>query len=189
MNKSELRNKYKEKRKALPATVVDELSMELANRAIKAPVWSHTRYHIFLPIARQREIDTSYLLTVLQGKDKDVVISRSDFNSGTMRHFLLTDSTVIKVNNFGIPEPESGLQVQSEDLDVIFIPLLAYDQKGNRVGYGKGFYDRFLSACRPEVMKVGLSFFPPEVHISDVSEDDIPLDMCITPEKIYDFRP
>jgi 5-formyltetrahydrofolate cyclo-ligase len=72
-------------------------------------------------------------------------------------------------------------------LDVVFIPLLAFDEKGNRVGYGKGFYDRFLAKCRPETVKIGLSFFEATPEITDVSPDDIRLDWCVTPEKVYSF--
>jgi 5-formyltetrahydrofolate cyclo-ligase len=67
------------------------------------------------------------------------------------------------------------------------VPLLAYDKHGNRVGYGKGFYDNFLSKCKPETIKIGLSFFPPEDKIDDVSENDVNLDFCVTPEGIISF--
>lgn len=188
MTKNELRNLYKEKRKTLTQNEADELSMAIANTSLSAPIWNLHTYHIFLPIARQLEVDTSYLLTILQGKDKEVVLSRSDFETGNMKHFLLTDSTVIKTNKIGIPEPQSGIEVQPEILDVVFIPLLAYDHQGNRVGYGKGFYDRFLTHCKENTLKIGISFFSPAEAIEDIDQNDIPLDLCITPETYYDFR-
>jgi 5-formyltetrahydrofolate cyclo-ligase len=55
------------------------------------------------------------------------------------------------------------------------------------VGYGKGFYDRFLSDCRPHCIKIGLSFFEPEIDIVDVLESDIKLDYCVTPESVFTF--
>ena len=67
------------------------------------------------------------------------------------------------------------------------MPLLAFDEKGNRVGYGKGFYDKFLAECKPEVLKIGLSFFESEKMISDVLNTDIQLDLCVTPTKVYNF--
>ncbi len=70
---------------------------------------------------------------------------------------------------------------------MVFVPLLAFDEKGHRVGYGKGFYDKFLSECKPEVLKIGLSFFESETLISDVLTTDIQLDLCVTPSKIYNF--
>ena len=188
MDKNTLRKVYKEKRGTLDSETMEDLSIAIANNALRSRIWHHSTYHIFLPISRQKEIDTSYLLTIIQGKDKNAVISRSDFSDGSMRHYLLTDSTVIRNNSYGIPEPQSGIELHPEQLDVVFIPLLAYDTLGNRVGYGKGYYDRFLASCRKDVLKIGLSFFEPCEPISDISENDIPLDMCITPETVYEFR-
>lgn len=188
MNKTDLRTLYKEKRGKMDQDTIENLSLALANKALKAPIWQFNTYHLFLPIARHKEVDTSFLLSALQGKDKDVVISRSDFSDGSMRHFLLTEDTAIRVNSYGIPEPQSGPEVQADTLDVVFIPLLAYDRQGNRVGYGKGFYDRFLANCPEHTIKAGLSFFPPCSVIDDIAGQDIALDMCITPEEIYDFR-
>ena len=61
------------------------------------------------------------------------------------------------------------------------------DEKGNRIGYGKGFYDTFLARCRPDTIKIGLSFFKPETRIDGVFKGDIPLNYCVTPEKVYTF--
>jgi 5-formyltetrahydrofolate cyclo-ligase len=104
-----------------------------------------------------------------------------------MTHYLLTDNTIIKKNNWNIPEPENGLQVNESKLEVIFIPLLAFDVQGNRIGYGKGFYDVFLKKC-PGAIKVGLSFFHAEEELfNDINSKYIALDYCITPNKIYKF--
>lgn len=73
-------------------------------------------------------------------------------------------------------------------IEVVFIPLLAYDKNGNRIGYGKGFYDRFLDKCSTETIKIGLSFFDQEQHIIDVSENDVKLNYCVTPKKIYCYN-
>ena len=66
------------------------------------------------------------------------------------------------------------------------MPLLTYDLQGNRIGYGKGYYDRFLAQCDSECCFIGLSFFPPEERIP-TEKTDIKLQYCITPEKIYSF--
>jgi 5-formyltetrahydrofolate cyclo-ligase len=104
-----------------------------------------------------------------------------------MNHFLLTDNTVIKKNAYNIPEPIDGIEVPSTKIDVVFVPLLTYDTKGSRIGYGKGFYDRFLAECKPDVIKIGLSFFPPETIDFESDSTDIGLDFCVTPEKVYEF--
>ncbi len=195
MNKAELRQKYKGKRQKLSLEEIEEKSLAIANNLLRLDtmpdgrqVWDKTYFHIFLPIVEQKEVDTEFILQILAGKDKEIVISKSDFETREMLHFLLTDNTKIVKNEYNIPEPVNGLPVPTEMIDVVFVPLLGYDKQGNRVGYGKGFYDKFLSQCKPDVIKIGLSFFEPEEQINDVSETDIKLDFCVTGEGILSFK-
>ena len=187
MIKKEVRYKYKELRQNLSEDTIEEWSLQIANQLIRLDIWQHSFYHLFLPIESQKEINTEYILQVLAGKDKNIVLSRSDFSTREMTHFLLTDNTTIKKNAYDIPEPIDGLEVPVSKIDVVFVPLLAFDEKGNRVGYGKGFYDKFLAECKPEILKIGVSFFESEKVISDVLNTDIQLDLCVTPTKVYNF--
>jgi 5-formyltetrahydrofolate cyclo-ligase len=187
MTKKELRKTYKAHRKDLSENQIEDLSLSISNQLLKLPIWANSFYHIFLAIEEQKEVNTDYILNILSGKDKNILISKSDFKTGNMTHFLLTDSTLIKKNDYNIPEPIAGIEISNDKIEVVFVPLLAFDSLGNRVGYGKGFYDRFLTNCKPETVKIGLSFFGPEVEISDVFESDIRLDYCVTPNKSYAF--
>ena len=187
MFKTELRKKYKELRHELTSEKVEELSLAIANQLLSLAIWDKTYYHLFLTIAEQKEIDTEFLLHILAGKDKEIVVSKSDFATLGMTHYLLTDNTKFQKNAYNIPEPVDGLEVPVVKIDVAFVPLLAFDVKGNRVGYGKGFYDKFLSECKPETIKIGLSFFDAEEIIEDASEKDIQLDYCVTPNRNYKF--
>ncbi|MDX1761832.1 MAG: 5-formyltetrahydrofolate cyclo-ligase [Christiangramia sp.] len=187
MNKLELRKKFKALRTQLSETEIEELSLEIANKSLELPIWDYRYYHIFLSIAEQKEVDTEFLLHILQGKDKEVIIPKSDPETGELINYLLTDQTVIKKNRWNIPEPQDGIEINNDKLEVVFIPLLAFDTSGHRIGYGKGFYDRFLAGCRPDIIKIGLSFFEPIEEIKEIFNSDIPLDYCVTPDKIYDF--
>ncbi len=186
-NKKELRLQYKNLRKELSIDDIEEKSLEIANRLIQLPIWDKSYYHVFLPIEEQKEVNTEYILHLLSGKDKEIVVSKSDFETRKMSHFLLTDNTKIKKNEYNIPEPINGLPVPSETIDVVFVPLLAFDVFGNRIGYGKGFYDKFLAECKPETIKIGLSFFEAVNQIDDVFESDVKLDYCVTPGLVYKF--
>lgn len=186
-NKKILRLKYKKLRENLSEEFIEAMSLQIANQALKLQIWNKTYYHIFLPILEKKEVNTEYLMHILQGKDKSIVVSQADFETGEMKHFLLQENTIFKISEYGIPEPVSGIEISPNILDVIFVPLLAYDKKGNRVGYGKGFYDRFLKKCNAETIFVGLSFFEPEPEIFSEA-NDVPLNFCITPKKIMDFQ-
>ena len=187
MDKTALRKKYKALRNSLSENEIEEKSLTIANKILTLPLWEQTYFHIFLPITEQKEINTEFILHILSGKDKEIIISKADFATLKMTHFLLTDNTKIKKNDYNIPEPVDGIEIPSTKIDVVFVPLLAFDEKGNRVGYGKGFYDAFLSECKPDVIKIGLSFFEPEELITDVFEGDVKLDYCVTPNSIYSF--
>jgi 5-formyltetrahydrofolate cyclo-ligase len=187
MNKKELRLEYKAKRQQLSESEAEQKSIAIANQLLSLPIWQHTYFHLFLPIVEKKEIDTEFILHLLSGRDKEIVVSRSDFETRQMTHVLLTENTKIKKNSYHIPEPVNGLEVPARNIDVVFVPLLAFDIYGNRVGYGKGFYDTFLAQCKPETVKIGLSFFGAVDAIHDVFESDIKLDYCVTPDKVYVF--
>ena len=185
MDKNSLRVAYKKQRVALTPEQVANKSLQIANQLLSLPLWGKTYFHLFLSNHKLKEVDTEYVLTLLQGKDKTVIVPRMEPNYD-LSHILLTDATAIKPNSFGIPEPIEGIAVTPAQVEVVFVPLLAYDLDGNRIGYGKGYYDRFLAQCNPECRLIGLSFFAPEECIP-AEKTDIKLHYCITPEEVYSF--
>lgn len=186
MEKAKLRATYKKLRENLSVDFIEENSLQIANMVLKLPIWDKTYYHLFLSITGKKEVETQYILHILQGKDKSVVLSKADFENNTLSHILLQENTLIKTSTHGIPEPVTGIEIPLQNLEVVFVPLLAYDLRGHRLGYGKGFYDRFLVECRPGTILVGLSFFDPEKEIF-FEETDVPLHFCVTPKNIYSF--
>ena len=187
MLKQQLRAKYKLLRKTLTQNRIEDLSLAIANQLLELPIWEHEFYHLFLSIVEHKEVNTEYILNILAGKDKNIVVSKSDFNTGLMTSYLLTDNTRIKKNTWNIPEPVDGIAIENSKINVVFVPLLVFDKCGHRVGYGKGFYDTFLKSCRLETIKIGLSFFDAEQCIDNTSAKDVMLDYCVTPNKIHQF--
>ena len=185
LTKSALRRSFLKKRRALSSQEHADMSFAIANNCLKLPIWHLDYYHIYLPIKAKAEIDTTLILTLLQGKDKQVILPR--IKGSELEHILLTDITKLKTNILGITEPEKGIKFSPEQIDVIFLPLLAWDKSGNRLGYGKGFYDNFLSLCKTNTIKVGLSFFDPVDKIVDIRSKDVRMDFCVNPEGIKKF--
>lgn len=146
--------------------------------------------HIFLPISEKKEVDTWPLVKWgrAQWPEMEWVLSRSDMKTGEMNHYLWKTNTILVKNKFGIPEPDQGEAIQPENIDLVFVPLLAFDRHGQRVGYGKGMYDRFLKQCRPDVRTIGLSLFEPVLQIEDADSWDVPLHTVVTPDHIYQFK-
>ena len=187
-SKSQLRLVYKSKRSQLGAEERRLRSGKIAEKALD--FLSHKieiqHIHIFLPIKRLHEIDTMFLIKKLQRKGKDVYTSVPDFENQGMSVVKITDARSFVEDVHGIPIPFPAEETDKGVLQLVFLPLLAYDLGGHRLGYGKGFYDRFLASLSGDVLKIGLSFFPPEEGIP-VERHDFPMDGCISPNRIIEF--
>lgn len=191
MTKSELRQIYLQKRAEFSNETAAEMASSIAARSISYVRDGKLRYiSCYLPITKFNEIDTLPLIDSLRQTFDPVMIAvpRADLELGEMTSILLEHDTVIKPNSWGIPEPVDGISISVTALDIIFVPLLCYDKYGNRVGYGKGFYDKYLSGCRDDCKKIGLSYFEPVDSISDVLTTDIKLDVVVTPFDVFEFK-
>lgn len=190
MDKATLRQQFLSRRLNIARSSYWILTDEIINQ-VKLIDWNEFKVvHVFLPIRKHNEVDTFSILNYFKYEHQNlqIVIPRTDFKNTGMQNILYDHKyTILGRNKYDIPEPIHGKIISVDKVDIVFIPLLACDLKGNRVGYGKGFYDRFLSQCRPDVKKIGLSFFDPVDEISDVNGFDVPLDMCITPGKTWVF--
>jgi 5-formyltetrahydrofolate cyclo-ligase len=188
--KKSLRPVYFEKRQQLENQQVEEMTACIASHLPALLCNASINFlHVFLPIHGKNEIDTLELVRLLKLTNPKLTLAAPRVIPGTrhLRHYILDEETVLVDNRWGIPEPdpESSIHVVPAELDAVLVPLLAFDQRGFRVGYGGGFYDRFLAACRRDVLKIGLSFFDPVERIEDIDEYDITLDYCITPREVW----
>ena len=184
--KENLRLLFLEKRLRLSPKVREESSLAIANQCLKLPIWELEYFHLFLPIIKKAEVNTSFFLTILQERNKHIVLPKVT-SDDSLTSILLNNSTKIIKNKWEISEPERGITIAPSMLDVVFVPLLGYDTFGNRVGYGKGFYDDFLKSCKPNILKIGLSFFEPIRKIHGIRPEDITLNYCVTPERVHYF--
>jgi len=182
MEKADLRKIYKEKRQQLSGIDIEELQENIYQQIYDLEISNIKNVHVFLSLAKFKEINTNPIIDYYRSQNKKIVVSKSDFTNNSLTHFYLEKDTTIALNKYGIPEPVNAVQVCEIELDLVFVPLLISDEQHYRVGYGKGFYDRFLANCRKDVKKIGLNFFKPISNITDVNEFDIALDEVIYPK-------
>jgi len=191
MTKQELRKIYSQKRAALSEAEYGHLNFQLYQNFFSTIDLSFVKVlHTFLPIIKKKEVDTWLILDRIRREFPHIRISIPKVNSqtGVFDGFYFEGLHQLALNEWGIQEPKQGIPTEPEKIDLVLIPLLAYDKNGHRVGYGKGFYDKFLSTCRSDCKKIGLSFFDVEEKISDANQVDIKLDLCITPTQIIQFN-
>ena len=189
MTKAELRKIYKEKRSRLSVQEVEKFTdLILINfQQLNLPFLSFV--HTYIASEKLGEVDTSALTRYLQFKNPGlkILVPRIDIASGNMHHLHFHDEVEMVHNAFGIAEPVGGETFSPGEIDLVIVPLLAFDKRGFRVGYGKGYYDKFLSECKEDIIKIGLSFFEPIELIDDINQFDIPLNFCVTPQQIFEF--
>ena len=189
MLKKDARKLYREKRNALSAgqrSKMDDL-MLIRFQAIELP--APVNVLSYWPLESNNEPNTFLFTDYLsfQFPAIQMCYPTVDEESGIIIALAVDDDSTFKANYYDIMEPIDGLMMDPLHLDIVFVPLLIFDQRGYRVGYGKGFYDKFLSNCRSDCLKVGLCYFEPIDTIDDCHEFDVPLDLCITPQKPYVF--
>lgn len=182
MTKNELRVLYKQKRKALSDDEVFRFSKGIFNLFIREfKPKSGDKIHLFLTIEKLREINTSFFINYALENEIRVFVPK--MKNGKLLSIEIDKNTIFEKNYWGITEPVSNEDSGEKSYDFILTPLLYADEKGNRVGYGKGFYDGFFSEIKSGI-KVGVNFFEPSESIDDVWQKDIPLDYLITPNRV-----
>jgi 5-formyltetrahydrofolate cyclo-ligase len=155
------------------------------------PVAEWRWLHVFLPLAAKQEPDTWAIIRQVWATQPLLRLAAPVVqpDSISLKHYELTPDTPLLANHWGIPEPlaDAATEVLPAQLDAVLVPLLVCDQRGHRVGYGGGFYDRFLAQCRPGTQFIGLSILDetPVPEIADVLPTDVPLHACITPGGVW----
>lgn len=190
--KAEIRKEYGSNRKSVSVKDRVEMDEAITQSFLRSFAFGTIRtLHTFLPIPERNEINTYELIDGLLNDVPGlrIVVSRMDMRSKALSHYFWKPGDPLIKNKWGIPEPDPEISVEAtiEDIDLVVIPLMAFDRHGYRVGYGAGFYDRFLAECRPGILKVGLSYFPPMEDDIEAEEHDMVLDFCITPEEVIKF--
>ena len=187
MKKKDLRKKYNKLRDELTSEEIENLNKSILKNIQRLNIWDKEYFHVFLTMKNKKEIDTSILIDKLWEENKILSTSVSNFKNNTLENYRYKSDTKIEINSWGIPEPINAKIINDKEIDVVFVPLLAFDKRGYRVGYGKGFYDIFLANCKVDVIKIGISFFEGEDVIEDLHEADMKLDYCVTSSKVYEF--
>ena len=194
--KADLRRAALARRLALDSGEVARRSDKLREHLFREfPVARWQWLHLFLPLRKRNEPDTWGFIRWVWGEELPLrlVVPVVQPDGETMKHYELTPDGQLIKNRWGIdepvPDPITAPEVFPAMLDAVLVPLLAVDRTGQRVGYGGGFYDRFLAQCRPGTQFIGLSLLnePPVRRIADVLPTDVPLTACITPGRVWRF--
>ncbi len=194
MKKSEIREKALAERKSWTQQDFELKNVQLLNQIIKfiKPLPRNLMLMSFHSMEHHREVMTSPIHAILINEPyyHQLIFPKVEKNTSQIIPYLTDKKSTFLASDWGILEPmdDTSVRLNPTDIDLIFIPLLAVDTQGHRVGYGKGFYDRFLAQAKPDVIKIGLGLAELIEPIDDLNPYDIALDFAITPLSTYRFR-
>ncbi|MAO64797.1 MAG: 5-formyltetrahydrofolate cyclo-ligase [Balneola sp.] len=182
--KQALRNRVLSDRKEMPEQDWRERSLAILRSLESTEFFKKAdSVHTYVSMNQRREVGTDQLIETLLESDKRVVVPVTNFSDHSLTHIVLHSFGELITNKWGVREPEKEQdEVQPENLDLIIVPMAAGDRKGNRLGYGQGFYDRFLEQTMG--MKVGLVFSDFLFDKIPAEEFDVKLDVIITEEEL-----
>lgn len=182
--KKQIRKEYLSKRKQFTSTEINAWSQAIAKHFFQTEFMDAQTFHVFLSMPKFNEVNTQYIIEELWRQNRDVVVPK--MKEKQLLSCPYNSETVLIKNDWGIMEPASCTEVEPKLIDIVIVPLLIADKRGNRIGYGGGYYDRFLSKLSDTTKFIGINFFEPIDEV--LHEDfDILLDYLITPNAIYTF--
>jgi 5-formyltetrahydrofolate cyclo-ligase len=191
MNKKELRSVYLEKRLLLTDAEYNRRNHQIVDNFFTNIKFDKIKViHIFIPMLKYKEFNTWLIIEQVKKEMPSIRFSIPKVNAKIqlLENYYFESKDQLNENEWGIQEPLFGDITMAEEIDLVIVPLLAFDKSGHRVGYGKGYYDKLLSTCRPNALKIGVSLFQPVENIEDTNNLDVALDFCVTPEKIISFN-
>jgi 5-formyltetrahydrofolate cyclo-ligase len=189
MKKEFIRKIYSDKRRKLHQLKFKKDSEIVINSLIELiKKLKPSCIHCFLTIEQKKEINTRPIIEYCWKNEIDVIVPVTDFINNTLKNAKFDPSTKTALTKNNIPEPVNPIWANDSDIELVITPLLAFDVKGNRVGFGRGFYDHFFSSLHDEVKRVGVSFFEACEIVEDIDNYDVPLTHCVTPQTTYYFK-
>ena len=187
MQKNELRNILKSERNNLSKTEIENISQAVIKHLLRGFKWQGTLVNIFLPIQKNKELNLYPLIEKIALLKGTVTLNRTNFTTKEMTPIHYQSDLQIKKNEYGIPEPVNGVEIEINEIDVVIVPMLGFNANGHRLGYGGGFYDRFLSQTKAACIKIGVCHTAEPITIQNIENTDISLDFLISPNGIRQF--
>ena len=180
-----LRQLFRNKRSKLSSQELSEASIRIFDQIKAAKLIEGNMVMLYMSSQNHKELPTDAMFSL--SDHYNVCVPKVINKNGSMEAVVWSKDMPASSNEWGIKEPLSDTYITPEKIDTVVVPLMCFDKAGHRVGFGKGYYDRFLERCSKEVKTIGLSYFEAVDKITDVETTDIPLDVVVTPKNIYRF--
>lgn len=183
--KAELRKRARALRNTIPISAIAERSAKIRTRLEALPHFQNVkRVALFWPIEGRNEVDLRPLAKTLSSRGISVAFPSIDPETRVMTFRFPPDPEAMEERGLGFAEPAYE-DPEATELDVVIVPALGLDARGNRIGYGAGYYDRTLRRFCPPATSIGVAFdFQLLVEVP-ITEGDVPVNVVVTDERAF----
>ncbi|MFD3158412.1 5-formyltetrahydrofolate cyclo-ligase [Haloimpatiens sp. FM7330] len=180
MDKNTLRKLMKEKRKNIKPDIRKMMDEQMYNNVINSNLYKNAKT-IFIFVSYNNEVNTHNIIKQAIRDDKTLCVPKVISKESGMISIQINDFTDLEHGAYGILEPkEYCSKINPKKIDLAFVPGLAFDKNGGRIGYGGGFYDRFLKLIPKNCPIIGLGYKIQIIDEIPMDENDIKLNNLIT---------
>ncbi len=183
LQKQNLREALLKRREGISGSEYLQKSKQICERLIHLPEFKQAAViHCYISINERNEVNTHSLIEKMLKMDKQLIVPITQMETGTLRNAPLENFDELKINKWGVLEPEIGPEIAVSTIELVVVPMVGGDSNKNRIGYGKGFYDRFLAQL--ECPKIGLLFQNCLAEKLPVESFDVQLDKIVTDKRV-----
>ncbi len=187
MDKAQLRSTLLNRLHALPSEQRSERSRRACQNLVSIEPFQKAST-VMMFVSLPHEVDTSEAILHAWQLGKVVAVPKISWEQRHMIPVQISSlETGFSTSSFGLRNPIAGVPVPFEDIDLVVTPALGFDRKGNRLGRGGAFYDRFFANSQLRALKCGFAFAEQVMDSIPVAEHDLPVDMLVTDEGIMHF--
>ena len=188
MNKKNLtRKEMKERLATLSKPEYEHYSYKIANALYHHEDWIQAKV-IGITVSKEPEVDTYQIIRRAWESGKQVVVPKCHPKEKKLSFRTLTDFSQLESVFYGLFEPivDQTIEIKPEEIDLLIVPGLAYTSEGYRLGFGGGYYDRFLTGFNGKTMSLAFHF--QVIPQFDIEKHDIPVSKIITNQEIIDSK-
>lgn len=185
MGKSAIRLAIRIKRKLHRPSVKKTKDAAIHRKLSHLTLWENAKVVLlYAPIPHEKEVDTWPIIERAMNNKKTVALPVTNKKDRSITLRVITSRDDTELCDFKFPEPKKGCkEIKPSDIDLVIIPGIAFDQKGNRIGFGHGYYDRLLKKITCPVIALAYEF--QILHAIPRQEHDVPISMIVTEKNIY----
>lgn len=188
MDKEQLRGKLQKCLRTIPSEQRREKSHRACQNLISTPQFQNASF-VMMYLSLAHEVDTSEAILHCWQSGKSVSVPKISWQQ---RHMIAVEinslETGLPISEHGLRNPVSGVPVPFEEIDLVVIPALGFDRKGNRLGRGSSYYDRFFADNKFKARKSGLAFTEQVIDEIPVDSKDVPVDFLVTDKEVVYFN-